>query len=96
MINVTFEPMTQLYQPVAENIKDLFKGSVVQKMKDSEFIGTPEAYLQINLEGDSESDIVIRKVDPRESLGYRIFKSKEDHYRDLDAQMAVPSSQEGS
>lgn len=94
MINVYAEPLEPLLNPENTISKDLFKHAVLENMKVTVFPGVSERELEIDFQGNEESDILIKKVDPENALGYKVFQSADAYFQNLQLEMTPPSREQ--
>ncbi|NBO55675.1 MAG: hypothetical protein EBU84_14040 [Actinobacteria bacterium] len=94
MLKIQFEPLEGLTDPAVGGTKDLFKSSVVGDIKMTQFAGTPEVLLQVEFDTADGSDILVRKVDPENALGYSVFSDQDDYYLKLSDSLYDPPDEE--
>jgi hypothetical protein len=92
-LRIDFEPLNKLFEdgPISE---DMMKQHVVRNLKSTVLAGTPDAFLEVSLEPDSGDDILIRKIDPENALGYSVYQGEGDYFNHISAQLYEPSLDE--
>lgn len=91
MINVYAEPLESLLNPENTVSKDLFKSAVLEHMKTTVLLGTSDRELEIDFQPVSEDDIIIKRVDPENALGYKVFSDADAYFKNLQLEMTTPS-----
>lgn len=92
--NISFEPLTSLFEEEPGNLSDLFKDAALTTLKHTELIGVPDVELQINFNPEDGSDILVKRIDPEKALGYSVFEGEEDYFNRLSAELYSPTEAE--
>jgi hypothetical protein len=87
-------PIESLFELDSAVPKDLIKKHVAEDFKSKDLIGIPEAHLSITFSPDEDSDILIRRVDPENALGYSVFDSSSDYFNHLQNELYEPTDEE--
>jgi hypothetical protein len=89
---IRFQPLTALYEdPVPK--EQLLEG-VAKDFKETSLMGVPEAELEISFKADNESDILIKRIDPENALGYSTYSGEDDYFDHLSAELHEPTDEE--
>lgn len=94
MPRIEFEPLQNLFESDSAVPKELMKKQVVEDFKQTELIGVPDSCLEISFSPGEGDDILIRRVDPENALGYSVYPSEEDYFDHLSASLYQPTDEE--
>lgn len=89
-INMQFVPLRDLFEEDSPAPKGSMKQNIIEHLRLSRIAGVPEYRVNIDLEPDDGSDIIVRVVDLENALGYRVYKGEEDYFNQLSADLHVP------
>ena len=94
MLNLRFEPLSDLFEPTVGDTKEFFKNSIVKDIRMGDLAGTIDHQLKVEFDPADGSDILIQKVDPENALGYSVFSDPSDYYQHLTDSLYEPSDEE--
>ena len=89
-----FEPMADLFDEFSAIPMDQLKQKIVDDIRMTRLAGVPDYRLQIELEPQDGSDILIRQIDPEKALGTQTYGSVDDYYDSMEATLHLPSESE--
>lgn len=82
-MKITFEPVTSPHEGQIHIESETIKQAVSSDFREKELIGVPDPAVRIDFSPSDGSDILIKKIDPEEALGNRLFKSEDDYYEQM-------------
>lgn len=94
MLNLEFEPLTELMQDELVGTRHLFKKRVFDDFRSKSLTGSLDAHLEVDFNPLDGSDILVRKVDPENALGYSVFSDPGEYYQSLAASLYEPTEED--
>ena len=91
---VNFTPIEELFSPEGPVPPGLLKEAVIRDFKDKALIGVPDAELRISFSPPEGDDILIRRIDPENALGYSVYASEEEYFDHLQAELYEPTEED--
>lgn len=93
-IKLDFEPLDPLFESSPGDTSQLFKTMVFEDIKLTRLGGVLSTQIQVDFAPKDGSDILIRKLDPENALGYSVYADLSDYYQHLSASLYQPSDEE--
>jgi hypothetical protein len=94
VINLTTDPMRELLEPPVSVGKDILKDKVLTLLKRDFLRGASDQDLEISFDTPEGDDILVKKVDQENALGYRTFDSQESYFGQISAELYRPTPEE--
>lgn len=94
MPSIGFSRLQDLFERDAAIPSELIKEAVVSDFKDKELIGVPDVQLRISFSPQDGDDILIRRLDPENALGYSVYTDEEDYFNHLQAELYEPTEED--
>ena len=91
---VSFNRLADLFEPESPVPTGLLKEAVAVDFKSKAMIGVPDAQLRISFSPDSGDDILIRRIDPENALGYSVYASEEEYFDHLQSELYEPTEED--
>lgn len=94
MINFSLEPTGSLFEKPVQVTKEDLKSQALQRMKQDILMEAADHKLEISFDTPEGDDILIKKIDLENALGYRTFESEDAYFNQVDAELYRPSAEE--
>lgn len=93
MINLSLEPTQALFESKLPT-KETLRPFVLEKVKQDHVMEASDSRLEISFDTPEGDDILVKKIDPENALGYHTFSSEDDYFENVQTQLYRPSAEE--
>jgi len=93
---LTLSSVEELFSDTSPFPAEMIRDQVVEDLKMTDLAGANPSQLKISFDADQGSDILIRRIDPKQAQGYLVFQDERDYTSWLSAALAGPPDSERS